>query len=117
MTQTLTRMNKTGFARKPGNCENLDMPLFLSRSWPAGQSGPGRPGEVCSGQPRRSTRPASGDGNSDVGLSAALEDAEKRSQSAYQTRHAQEPAKGDSARSSAAPGAQHRLKDCIVPMT
>ncbi len=86
----------------------------LSKDSPsaAGQSGSGW--KIYSYQPRSPTHSVSGDGNSNVGLSAALQDAEKRDQSAYQSHHAQEPAEGDSARSSAAPEAQCRLKNCAV---
>ncbi len=52
-----------------------------------------------------------------VGLGAALQDAEKWNQSAYQTHHAQEPVEGDSARSAAAPEAQRRLKNCAESTT
>ncbi len=45
-------------------------------------------------------------------MGAAFQDAQKRNQSAYQTHHAHEPAKGDSARGAAAPEAQHRFKYC-----
>ncbi len=87
----------------------------LSKDKPprAGQSGPDR--EVSSYQPRIHTHSVSGDGNSNVGLGAALQDAEKRNQSAYQTLHAQELAEGDSARGAAAPEAQCRLKNCAEP--
>ncbi len=85
-------------------CSRKDRPPSASRS------GPGW--EVSGYQPRNPTHSVSGEGNSNVGLGAALQDAEKLNQSEHQTHYAQEPAEGDSARGAAAPGAQSRLTNC-----